>query len=154
MIRKFLILTALVTLPIVGNNGEAHAAEEYCREYTKTVTVGGQREQAYGTACYKPDGSWEIVSTQGSDYGRSQVRDVIVNDAGRDYRTKPYYNVNVVERRYYRPHYNVKTYRSYQKPSYVRNAYYHRYYDDHKHKYKKHKKYKKGKGHHKHHGYR
>lgn len=35
---------------------------EYCREYTSTVTVGGQTEKAYGTACRKPDGSWQIVS--------------------------------------------------------------------------------------------
>ncbi len=34
----------------------------YCREYQQTVTVGGQTEQGYGTACRQPDGSWEIVS--------------------------------------------------------------------------------------------
>lgn len=33
----------------------------YCREYQTTVTVGGQRENAYGTVCQQPDGSWEIV---------------------------------------------------------------------------------------------
>ncbi len=33
----------------------------YCREYQQTVTVGGQTEQAYGTACRQPDGSWKIV---------------------------------------------------------------------------------------------
>lgn len=33
----------------------------YCREYTHTVTVGGQTEKAYGTACRQPDGQWEIV---------------------------------------------------------------------------------------------
>jgi surface antigen len=26
------------------------------------VTVGGRAEQAYGTACRQPDGSWQIVS--------------------------------------------------------------------------------------------
>lgn len=34
---------------------------QYCREFTQTVTVGGRTEQAYGTACRQPDGSWKIV---------------------------------------------------------------------------------------------
>jgi surface antigen len=34
----------------------------YCREYQQTVTVGGRTEQAYGTACRQPDGSWQIVN--------------------------------------------------------------------------------------------
>jgi surface antigen len=35
---------------------------QYCREYQQTVTVGGQVQSAYGTACRRPDGSWEIGS--------------------------------------------------------------------------------------------
>ena len=34
-----------------------------CREFQQTVTVGGRTEQAYGTACLQPDGSWEILGT-------------------------------------------------------------------------------------------
>ena len=34
----------------------------YCREFQQTVTVGGRTEEAYGTACRQPDGSWKIVS--------------------------------------------------------------------------------------------
>lgn len=34
---------------------------QYCREYQQTVTVGGQTERAYGTACRKDDGTWRIV---------------------------------------------------------------------------------------------
>ncbi|MBK67355.1 MAG: hypothetical protein CMP22_04400 [Rickettsiales bacterium] len=34
---------------------------KYCREYQHTVIIGGQSEQAYGTACRQPDGSWEII---------------------------------------------------------------------------------------------
>ena len=34
---------------------------EYCREYQTTVNVGGKSEQAYGTACRQPDGSWRIL---------------------------------------------------------------------------------------------
>lgn len=36
-------------------------AGQYCREYTQTVVVGGEKQQAYGRACRKPDGQWEIV---------------------------------------------------------------------------------------------
>jgi surface antigen len=35
---------------------------EYCREFQQTITVGGQTEAGYGTACRRPDGQWEIVS--------------------------------------------------------------------------------------------
>ena len=35
----------------------------YCREFTQTITVGGRTEEAYGTACRQPDGTWKIVST-------------------------------------------------------------------------------------------
>lgn len=34
---------------------------QYCREYQQTVSVGGKTQQAYGTACRQPDGSWQIV---------------------------------------------------------------------------------------------
>lgn len=34
----------------------------YCREYQQTVTVGGKTEEAYGTACRQPDGSWKVVN--------------------------------------------------------------------------------------------
>lgn len=34
---------------------------QYCREYQQTIVVGGEQVQGYGTACRKPDGSWEIV---------------------------------------------------------------------------------------------
>ena len=33
----------------------------YCREYTQTVLIGGEQHTAYGTACRRPDGTWEIV---------------------------------------------------------------------------------------------
>lgn len=36
--------------------------QEYCREYTTYVTVSGDRQTAYGTACRQPDGSWKIVN--------------------------------------------------------------------------------------------
>lgn len=54
--------------PNSGNSGMIVPTREgrrsdgaYCREFQNTVTVGGRREEAYGTACRQPDGSWKIV---------------------------------------------------------------------------------------------
>ncbi len=33
----------------------------YCREYEQTVTISGDTQTAYGTACRQPDGNWHIV---------------------------------------------------------------------------------------------
>lgn len=35
---------------------------QYCREFTQTVTIAGKTEEAYGTACRQPDGSWRIIN--------------------------------------------------------------------------------------------
>lgn len=35
---------------------------EYCREYRTMANIGGKKQQVYGTACRKPDGSWQAVS--------------------------------------------------------------------------------------------
>jgi surface antigen len=35
---------------------------QYCREYRQDIVVGGEKQQAYGTACRQPDGSWQIQS--------------------------------------------------------------------------------------------
>ena len=34
-----------------------------CREFQHTVTIGGRTQQAYGTSCLQPDGSWKIISS-------------------------------------------------------------------------------------------
>ena len=40
----------------------AHANDkEYCREFTKTIYVGGRAQQGYGVSCRQPDGSWHIT---------------------------------------------------------------------------------------------
>jgi len=33
-----------------------------CREFQQEITVGGQVEQAYGTACLQADGAWKIMT--------------------------------------------------------------------------------------------
>jgi len=38
-----------------------NASGQYCREFQQTVNVGGETQQAYGTACRQPDGTWKIV---------------------------------------------------------------------------------------------
>ena len=43
-------------------DGTDSASGQYCREYQTTVTVGGETQDAFGTACQQPDGSWKIVS--------------------------------------------------------------------------------------------
>lgn len=55
--------------PDSGNSGtvtptrEGTAANgDYCREFQQSVTVGGKSEQAFGTACRQPDGSWKVVN--------------------------------------------------------------------------------------------
>lgn len=40
----------------------ANYTQPYCREFTKVLQVGGRVQSAYGTACYQPDGAWQIVS--------------------------------------------------------------------------------------------
>ncbi len=45
-------------------SGAVTAAQPYrvgsqdCRQYTQTVSSGGQKQTARGTACRNPDGSW------------------------------------------------------------------------------------------------
>ena len=42
--------------------GSAQAYEsDYCREFTKTIYVGGRAQNGYGTSCLMPDGSWQIT---------------------------------------------------------------------------------------------
>lgn len=120
MIRKIFLMGALMAVPVMASTTQAKA-DEYCREYTKTVTIGGRSEQAYGTACYQPDGSWEVVSLEGSDYGRTQVRQVMFEDLQRDYRRAPATQVVVVERSS-RPNYKYNRYasRNYNRQNYQR----------------------------------
>ena len=53
--------------PDSGNSGTItpiktfQESGRYCREYTQEVVIGGERQKAYGKACRKPDGHWEII---------------------------------------------------------------------------------------------
>jgi hypothetical protein len=65
--------TAPIGEPIIWQEGNAKGqvvatregtsvSGRYCREFQQQVSIGGRTEQAYGTACRNPDGSWEVVS--------------------------------------------------------------------------------------------
>ena len=54
--------------PDSGNSGTVTPVRDgstssglYCREFQQTITVGGETQTAYGTACRQPDGTWRIV---------------------------------------------------------------------------------------------
>lgn len=38
------------------------SAGQYCREFQQSITIGGQTQDAYGTACRQPDGTWKVIS--------------------------------------------------------------------------------------------
>ena len=57
--------------PDSGNSGtytptQTYQTEsgQYCREFQQTITVGGETQDAYGTACRQPDGTWQIANNQ------------------------------------------------------------------------------------------
>lgn len=50
----------------------AAAQQSYCREFTREVDVGGQMQEAYGTACQQADGSWQIMSDSHMGQGTEQ----------------------------------------------------------------------------------
>ena len=56
--------------PDSGNSGSITptktyqlATGQYCRQYNQTIVIGGEPQQAYGTACRQPDGTWQIQSS-------------------------------------------------------------------------------------------
>jgi hypothetical protein len=64
MTFKKLALAGIILAPLAF--AQPAEAGEYCREYQKSIRVGGHIESGYGTACMQPDGSWMIVSTRGT----------------------------------------------------------------------------------------
>jgi surface antigen len=39
------------------------SGNRYCREFVQEVIIGGEKSKAYGKACRKPDGQWEIINS-------------------------------------------------------------------------------------------
>lgn len=46
---------------ITPSNYYQTADGQYCREYTQTIVVGGQKQEGYGKACRQGDGTWKII---------------------------------------------------------------------------------------------
>lgn len=85
--------------PDSGNSGGVtpkpaykNSSGAYCREFQQTITVGGKTEQAYGTACRQPDGTWKIVSETSEAPRQRRMAQPLPYEAPREV---------VVERRYY-----------------------------------------------------
>lgn len=60
--------TSRWTNPDSGNSGTitpqpafTNASGQTCREFQQSVTVEGQTETGYGTACRQEDGTWRVV---------------------------------------------------------------------------------------------
>ena len=47
---------------ITPQNYYQNADGQYCREYSQTIVVGGQKQDGYGKACRQSDGTWQIVT--------------------------------------------------------------------------------------------
>jgi hypothetical protein len=39
-----------------------YQTQGYCREFQTTIVVDGQPQDAHGTACQQPDGSWQVMN--------------------------------------------------------------------------------------------
>lgn len=48
----------------VTTTRDGWSGQRYCREFRQDVSIGGQRQEAYGTACQTPDGDWQLVDNQ------------------------------------------------------------------------------------------
>lgn len=70
---RYIWVSGLVVSTVSIFTSEASASNAYdagyCREYTRTIHVGGRPQEGYGTACLQPDGSWRI--TAGDDVGQT-----------------------------------------------------------------------------------
>ena len=49
------------TVTAIRDGKEAETGA-YCRKFKTAVSIDGQTEEAVGTACQQPDGSWKIVN--------------------------------------------------------------------------------------------
>jgi surface antigen len=93
MKTRFPLLAAGLLLAAASFTAKPAQAAGYCREYTRSVTIGNRAQDAYGTACQQPDGSWKIVSENGGD---AEGRSFVLNGAG-------YNNVVYVDKTYVPP---------------------------------------------------
>lgn len=84
-IKTIIAAAALATAAFLAAPQAKAANGDYCREYTRTVFIGGRTEQAYGTACLEPDGAWRVADENlGGRYNEPpQNVTYIINDGPR-----------------------------------------------------------------------
>jgi hypothetical protein len=83
--------------PDTGDSGTVVPVRTYengqgrpCREFQRTIIIGGREEQGYGTACRQTDGTWRIVAGQTAAAAPVEQRTTVyVREAPRPY--YPYY---------------------------------------------------------------
>ena len=46
--------------PVAAPPPQAPAEQQNCRDFDTPVIIDGQQQQAHGTACQQPDGSWKV----------------------------------------------------------------------------------------------
>jgi hypothetical protein len=95
MRHKYILIAALAAIPLLFAQPAEASRGDYCREFTKTIRVGGNLESGYGRACLMPDGSWQIVSTHGS----LEPHEIFPRDIHR----RIVYRDNYYAPRYYQP---------------------------------------------------
>jgi hypothetical protein len=44
----------------VAQPASPQPAQQTCREFDTSIMIDGQEQQAHGTACLQPDGSWKV----------------------------------------------------------------------------------------------
>lgn len=73
--RSLMGLVAMAaTFSLMPAEAKAYS-NDYCREYTRTVYIGGRAEEAYGKACQQQNGDWMIVDEDlGANIPRSDNR--------------------------------------------------------------------------------
>jgi hypothetical protein len=60
--RALALAAALLTAACAAAPANGTIIQSNCREFTTTITIDGQPQQASGLACQQPDNSWRIVS--------------------------------------------------------------------------------------------
>ncbi len=48
------------TAPVGPTPPEPARPQRHCREFTQTIKIDGELHESYGTACLRPDGTWQI----------------------------------------------------------------------------------------------
>lgn len=68
---RTLIPALAIALTAAAANAQVWDGDNaYCREFTKTIYVGGRAQQGYGTSCLQPDGSWQITQEPQANYAQ------------------------------------------------------------------------------------